>query len=223
MVLEVIQREIATKGIGYLILRDCPEDRLGEALSKGMEKLKHSGAKTVWAASLPEGEPLNSGPVGVWRLTHVHDMVSMERPLSTPIPKSEVKLTFRPVKRSTEEKLYLELVNRAYADVPNAKTLRQADLRAPNHRAALAFQGETAVGAYEWDLNEKTPELVTLAVAPEFRRQGFGRAILRAAMEGLRNASCCLTVSTANPAALALYESEGFTQTGVVSSWFEVV
>lgn len=223
MVLEVIQREIATKGIGYLILRDCPEDRLGEALSKGMEKLKHSGAKTVWAASLPEGEPLNSGPVGVWRLTHVHDMVSMERPLSTPIPKSEVKLTFRPVKRSTEEKLYLELVNRAYADVPNAKTLRQADLRAPNHRAALAFQGETAVGAYEWDLNEKTPELVTLAVAPEFRRQGFGRAILRAAMEGLKNASCCLTVSTANPAALALYESEGFTQTGVVSSWFEVV
>lgn len=223
MVLEVIQREIATKGIGYLILRDCPEDRLGEALSKGMEKLKHSGAKTVWATSLPEGEPLNPGPVGVWRLTHVHDMVSMERPLGTPIPKSEAKLTFRPVKRSSDEKLYLELVNRAYAGVPNAKTLRQADLRAPNHRAALAFQGETAVGAYEWDLNEKTPELVTLAVAPEFRRQGFGRAILRAAMEGLKNASCCLTVSTANPAAMALYESEGFTQTGVASSWFEVV
>lgn len=223
MVLEVIQREIATKGIGYLILRDCPEDRLGEALSKGMEKLKHSGAKTVWAASLPEGEPLNPGPVGVWRLTHVHDMVSMERPLSAPIPKSEVKLTFRPVKRSSDEKLYLELVNRAYADVPNAKTLRQTDLRAPNHRSALAFQGETAVGAYEWDLNEKTPELVTLAVSPDFRRQGFGRAILRAAMEGLKTAACCLTVSTANPAAMSLYESEGFTQTGVVSSWFEVV
>lgn len=223
MVLEVIQREIATKGIGYLVLRDCPEDRLGEALSKGMEKLKHSGAKTVWAASLPEGAPLNPGPVGVWRLTHVHDMVSMERPLSAPIEKSKVKLTFRPVKRSSDEKLYLELVNRAYAEVPNAKTLRQTDLRSPNHRSALAFQGETAVGAYEWDLNEKTPELVTLAVSPEFRRQGLGRAILRAAMEGLKTAACCLTVSTANPAAMALYESEGFTQTGVVSSWFEVV
>ncbi len=223
MVLEIIQREIATKGIGYLILRDCPEDRLGEGLSKGMEKLKKSGAKSVWATSLPEGEPLNPGPVGVWRLTHVHDMVSMERSLGDPIPKSEAKLTFRPVKRSGDEKLYLELVNRAYFDVPNAKTLRQTDLRAPNHRAVLALQGETAVGAYEWDLNEKTPELVTLAVAPEFRRQGFGRAILRAALEGLKTAACCLTVSTANPAAMALYESEGFAQTGVVSSWFEVV
>ena len=32
MVLEVIQREIPTRGIGYVILRDCPEERLGEAL-----------------------------------------------------------------------------------------------------------------------------------------------------------------------------------------------
>lgn len=223
MVLEIIQREIATKGVGYLILRDCPEDRLGEGLSKGMEKLKKSGARTVWATSLPEGEPLNPGPVGVWRLTHVHDMVAMERSLGDPIPKSEAKLAFRPVKRSGDEKLYLELVNRAYFDVPNAKTLRQTDLRAPNHRAVLALQGETPVGAYEWDLNEKTPELVTLAVASEFRRQGFGRAILRNALESLKTAACCLTVSTANPAAMSLYESEGFAQTGVVSSWFEVV
>lgn len=204
MVLEVMQREIATRGIGYLVLRDCPEDRLGEALSKGMEKLKHSGAKTVWATSLPEGAPLNPGPVGVWRLTHVHDLVSLERSLSDrPKASGEVKLTFRPVKRSADEKLYLELVNRSYADVPNAKTLRQTDLRAPNHRSALAFQGETAVGAYEWDLNEKTPELVTLAVLPEFRRQGMGRAILRTAMEGLKTAACCVTVSTANRTACA--------------------
>lgn len=224
MVLEIIQREIATKGIGYLILRDCPEDRLGEGLGKGMEKLKKSGAKAVWATSLPEGEPLNPGPVGVWRLTHVHDMVSMERPLTDrPKADGEIKLTYRPVKRSADEKLYLELVNRAYADVPGAKTLRQTDLRAPNHRVVLALQGEAAVGAYEWDLNEKTPELVTLAVDPELRRQGFGRAILHAAMESLKTAACCLTVSTANPAALALCESEGFAQTGVVASWFEVV
>lgn len=222
MVLEVIQRDVAVKGIGYLILRDCPEDRLGEALGKGMEKLKRAGAKTVWATSLPEGEPLNSGPVGVWRLTHVHDMVTMERPLNSRA-KAELKLSFRGVKRASDEKLYLELVNRACFDVPNAKTLTQNDLRAPNHRAALAFQGETAVGAYEFDLNEKNPELITLCVSPDFRRQGLGRAILRSALEGLKATSCTLTVSTADPAALALYTSEGFTQTGVASSWFEVV
>ena len=74
MVIEIIQREIPTRGIGYLILRDCPEDRLDDGLKKGMERLKKAGAKTVWAASLPEGEPLHPGPIGIWRLTHVHDM-----------------------------------------------------------------------------------------------------------------------------------------------------
>ena len=74
MVVEIIQREVPTRGIGYIILRDCPEERLGEALGKGMEKLKMAGAATVLATSLPEGEPLRPGPCGVWRLTHVHDM-----------------------------------------------------------------------------------------------------------------------------------------------------
>ena len=48
MVIEIIQREIPTRGVGYIILRDCPEERLGEALGKGMEKLKKAGAKQVW-------------------------------------------------------------------------------------------------------------------------------------------------------------------------------
>ena len=34
MVVEIIQREVPTRGIGYIILRDCPEERLGEALNQ---------------------------------------------------------------------------------------------------------------------------------------------------------------------------------------------
>ena len=222
MVIEIIQREIPTRGIGYLILRDCPEDRLDDGLKKGMERLKKAGAKTVWAASLPDGEPLHPGPIGIWRLTHVHDMVRMERPL--PAQKPEIKLNLRSPKKGQEEGLYLSLVNRAFAEVPNAATQRPTDLRKQNHRYTIAYQGDKMVGAFEVDLTEKTPELVTLAVDPELRRQGYGRAILRSALDSLGKApSCSLLVSSANPAALALYEAEGFAQTGVVSSWFEVV
>lgn len=222
MVIEIIQREIPVKGIGYLILRDCPEDRLDDGLKKGMERLKKAGAKTVWAASLPEGEPLHPGPVGIWRLTHVHDMVRMERTL--PAPRPELKLNLRSPKKGQEEGLYLSLVNRAFAEVPNAATQRPTDLRKQNHRYAIAYQGDKAVGAFEVDLTEKTPELVTLAVEPELWRQGYGRAILRSALDSMGKApSCSLLVSAANTAAAALYESEGFSQTGVVSSWFEVV
>ena len=118
MVIEIIQKEIPTRGIGYIILRDCPEDRLGDALGKGMERLKKAGAQTVLATSLPEGEPLHPGPVGVWRLTHVHDMVSMERPL--PTEKPAMKLNLRAPRRGQEETLYLNLTNKAFAQVPGA-------------------------------------------------------------------------------------------------------
>lgn len=222
MVIEIIQREIPTRGIGYLILRDCPEDRLDDGLKKGMERLKKAGAKTVWATSLPEGEPLHSGPIGIWRLTHVHDMVRMER--SLPAEKPEVKLNLRSPKKGQEEGLYLSLVNRAFADVPNAATQRPTDMRKQNHRYAMAYHGDKAVGAFEVDLTEKVPELVTLAVEPTLWRQGLGRSVLRAALDSMGKASACsLLVSSANTAALALYESEGFAQTGVISSWFEVV
>lgn len=222
MVIEIIQREIPVKGVGYIILRDCPEDRLGEALGKGMEKLKKAGAKQVWATSLPEGEPLHPGPVGVWRLTHVHDMLRLERPL--PAEKPEGRLNLRFPKKGQEEGLYLSLMNRAFQNVPNASTMRPVDLRKQNHRYTLAYQGDKLVGAFELDLSEKVPELMGLAVEPELWRQGLGRTLLRTALESLGKApACCLRVSSANPAALALYESEGFAQTEVVSSWFEVV
>lgn len=223
MVIEIIQKEIAARGIGYIILRDCPEDRLGEALGKGMEKLKKAGAQTVLATSLPEGEPLHAGPVGVWRLTHVHDMISMERPL--PAEKSALKLNLRAPRRGQEEALYLTLTNKAFAQVPNAATQRPTDLRRQNHRYGLAYQGETLVGTYELDLSEKVPELCSLAVEPELWRQGYGRALLRSVLDSLggKAPSCTLTVSSANLPALGLYQSEGFTQTGLVSDWYEVV
>lgn len=223
MVIEIIQKEVATRGVGYIILRDCPEERLGEALGKGMEKLKKAGAKTVLATSLPEGEPLHTGPVGVWRLTHAHDMVHMEKAL--PAEKPELRLNLRAPKKGQEEGLYLSLVNRAFQNVPNAATQRPTDLRKQNHRYGLAYQGDTLVGAFELDLTEKTPELATLAVEPALWRQGYGRALLRAVLDSLgpKTPGCTITVSSANLPAMELYQAEGFTQTGVVSSWFEVV
>lgn len=222
MVVEIIQREVPTRGIGYIILRDCPEERLGEALGKGMERLKKAGARTVLATSKPEGEPLHPGPCGVWRLTHVHDMVAMEAPL-TGRAKTEQPLTLRPLKRSSEDKLFLELYNRSFAEVPNARTYTAGDLRKPNFRAGLAYQGEAPVGLYEVDLTEKTPELASLAILPELRRQGLGRRLLGTLMDGMRSPTCTLTVSSANLPALELYRSAGFVQTGLISSWFEVV
>lgn len=223
MVIEIIQREIPISGVGYIILRDCPEDRLAEGLGKGMEKLKKAGAQTVLATSLPEGEPLHTGPVGVWRLTHVHDIVAMER--SLPTQKSEIKLNLRAPRRGQEESLYLTLTNKAFESVANAATQRPTDLRRQGHRYGLAYHGDTLVGTYELNVSEKTAVLESLAIEPSLQRKGYGRALLRAALEslGARFAACALSVSSSNLPALELYKAEGFVQTGIVSDWFEVV
>lgn len=221
MVVEIIQREVPTRGIGYIILRDCPEERLGEALSRGMEKLKKSGAGTVLATSLPEGEPLHPGPCGVWRLTHAHDIIAMEAPL-TGREKPQDRLLLRPLKRASEDKLFLELAGRSFAGVPNARTYAAGDLRRQGFRAGLAYREDALVGLYEVDLTEKTPEIASLAIAPELRRQGLGRLLLRSLMDGMRSPTCTCTVSSANQPALQLCLSEGFAQTGLVSGWFEV-
>lgn len=225
MVVEVIQREVPTRSLGYIILRDCPEERLGEALGKGMEKLKKAGAATVWATSLPEGEPLHAGPVGVWRLTHVQDTVELSRDLTQGRAKPEVKLNLRSPRKAQEDSVLMDLINRSYREVPGAFSLRSTGLRLPNHRYGIAWQGDQAVGAYIMDLNDnKVPELTHLAVEPTLRRQGLGRAILRGALDSLGKASSChVQLSSANEPALALLAGEGFVREGVVSEWFEVV
>ncbi len=107
--------------------------------------------------------------------------------------------------------------------MPNARTYTAAGLHRQGIRAGLAYQGEALVGLYEVDLTEKIPALAALAIAPDLRRQGLGRRLLRTLLDGMRSPTCTLTVSSANLPALELFRSEGFAQTGVVSNWFEVV
>jgi [ribosomal protein S18]-alanine N-acetyltransferase len=60
-------------------------------------------------------------------------------------------------------------------------------------------------------------EVLTLAVAPEARRQGVARALLRAARAHAIACGCTalfLEVATGNAAARALYRGEGFMQVG---------
>lgn len=60
-------------------------------------------------------------------------------------------------------------------------------------------------------------ELLRIAVGPGARRKGLGRTLLRSAEADLRNGgirSLHLEVRVSNAAARALYESEGWRQTG---------
>jgi len=72
----------------------------------------------------------------------------------------------------------------------------------------------------------KTAAIQNVAVRPEFRRLGFGRALLIKAIEGFRNSGCgrvTLEVTAENRPALQLYQQTGFSvfQTVFKESYLE--
>ncbi len=61
-------------------------------------------------------------------------------------------------------------------------------------------------------------ELLDVAVAPEFRRQGVARTLLRSAITQVRGIGCAamhLEVRASNDGARALYRAEGFEEIGL--------
>ncbi|MDR3538908.1 MAG: GNAT family N-acetyltransferase [Acetobacteraceae bacterium] len=67
-------------------------------------------------------------------------------------------------------------------------------------------------------------EILTLAVVPQARREGVGRALLAAAMAGLGQAgavSLFLEVGVRNHAARALYAATGFVPVGTRRRYYE--
>lgn len=67
-------------------------------------------------------------------------------------------------------------------------------------------------------------ELLTLAVLPGHRRAGSGRCLLRVAIDWARGAGArtlFLEVGADNPAARALYESEGFVAVGGRKAYYQ--
>lgn len=66
-------------------------------------------------------------------------------------------------------------------------------------------------------------EVLTLAVVPEARRRGLGRALLRAAMAAAADAGATtlfLEVAADNAAAVTLYETEGFVRAGLRAGYY---
>ena len=116
---EVITREIAAKGAGYLLLRRCPPQELGETLARGRAELLAAGAAELYAASADPACPLDEGRWEGFRLSHVRDMLWMERPLDQ-LPPAE-GLTLEPLTRARGG-AWLTLHNACFFDMPNSAT-----------------------------------------------------------------------------------------------------
>lgn len=221
--LQRITREIPYRGVAYLIIRCCPAEELGRLLAREVRTLAGQGARTIYVASTDPEAPLTEGVLGTVHLTHIHDMLDMERGLASDRPRPQGRLRAEPLTEALGER-WLALYNEAFADVPNAATYGPEELSEQLARpgsCGLALEGERPVGIYELDL--QTGEIEGIGLEKAARGRGMGRELLLLAMDLLAEqgcAHCWLQVSTANPAAYQLYLETGLSTRQIRSRWF---
>jgi ribosomal-protein-alanine N-acetyltransferase len=111
---------------------------------------------------------------------------------------------------------------RSFADGWSGQTL-QGLLQSPGVFALAAEAGPVFLGFILVRVAADEAEILTLAVAPERRRQGAGHALLAAA--AAQAAGCgadrmILEVASSNAPARALYRRLGFRQTGLRKAYY---
>lgn len=114
-------------------------------------------------------------------------------------------------------------IERAAFPFPWSAGFFHQELRVPCSRSLLAVaDGKTVGYVIYWRLPGET-DIHNLAVHPDHRRQGVGRALLQAVVEetrreGLRRIT--LEVRKSNEAAQRLYQSLGFVSQGVRKGYY---
>lgn len=218
-----VTREIPHRGIAYLIFQRCPVEEQNELLLREVRALKDQGAREIYVASTDPEVPFGEGESGQVRLTHIHDMLEMERALGEARTRHGGRLRAEPLTETLGER-WLALYNEAFAAVPNAATYGQEELTeqlAKPGSCGFVLEGEEPIGIYELDL--QSGEIAGIGLKKTARGRGLGRELLLLTMDLLAERGhdgCWLLVSTANPAAYRLYQETGFSTRQVRSRWF---
>lgn len=218
-----ITREIPHRGIAYLIFQRYPAEEQNELLLREVRALKDQGAREIYVASTDPEAPFAEGESGQVRLTHVHDMLEMERALGEDRPCHGGRLQTVPLTEALEEQ-WLALYNEAFAAVPNAATYGQEELAeklADPGSCGFVLEDGMPLGIYELDL--RSGEIEGIGLKKAARGRGLGRELLLLTMDLLAargHDGCRLLVSTANQAAYRLYQETGFSTRQVCSRWF---
>ncbi len=89
------------------------------------------------------------------------------------------------------------------------------------YQFTVAVAGDAVAGFLVWrPLAEGECEVLNLAVAPQFRRQGIARELLNPLLN-LRDAEVFLEVRESNHAARMFYKSMGFQEVGIRHLYYE--
>lgn len=244
------QHLIATDGRGQVVgyahldatdLVDGPSAELAvdpEARRHGLgrqlieELIAHSpdGRLRLWAHGEHAGAAELARGMG---FRHSRILWQMRRSLFAPLPRAQfpADVVVRPFRVGVDEKAWLDLNARAFAQLPDQGSWAGPDLerreREPWFSAEgflMAWRGERLVG-FHWTKvhgrqaddtehhHHPIGEVYVVAIDPAEQGTGLGRALTLAGMHHLRSlglSEAMLYVDATNTTAIALYEALGF-------------
>lgn len=90
----------------------------------------------------------------------------------------------------------------------------------PRVRFLVARRGEQIVGCAIGDRQDGNARVINICSDPAVRRQGVGRALLRALEADLPQGDVLLMVEEGNTAARSLYSSEGYVAVGTAPNYY---
>ena len=124
-------------------------------------------------------------------------------------------MSIRPME-STDIPAAVEIEARCFCAPWSAEAF-SSSMASGHNRFFLAIEDGAPVGYIGMQLLPPEGDILNLAVLPEYRRRGLGRALLDAAFEACRKGkieSLMLEVRASNAAAQGLYTSAGFQPVG---------
>lgn len=132
----------------------------------------------------------------------------------------------------TNKLIYKEISDRAFLASPNGGMLTDEILhdlldknkKNPEMSAMLIFQNKP-VGIFDLTVKKGVGWIESLAVHPDFQGKGFGKILLKIAIDHLLKKGVQevkLHVISSNQKAVRLYENSGFVREKISSTWFEL-
>lgn len=197
----------------------------GRVLLRALKDEARGGPLRVWAhGDLPAAAAL-AGSEGMAR---VRALLQMRRPASDPLPEPRVAggVTVRAFEPGRDERAWLEVNARAFADHPEQGAWTMDDVRAREAENwfdpggfFLAERDGRLVG-FHWTKVHPggMGEVYVVGVDPAAQGLGLGRALTLKGLRHLRDIGMeqiMLYVDESNVAAVRLYESLGFTRYAV--------
>lgn len=129
--------------------------------------------------------------------------------------------------RAWEEKdvdTIAEMEKRCFPQDAWTKGMLSELLDSPYEWAVLAEEGGQVCGYCVLSVLFEDAEVLNIAVAPAYRKQGYGKLLMETMLEKARSLNalqCFLEVRESNTPAIRLYESYGFAQYGVRKRYYE--